>query len=332
MVAAQICIDHRGVVAEAAGERLGDHLALCHHHHPVADVADDVHVVFDEHHGHTLVAQRLDVFEQALGQRRVHPGHRFVEHDDLGIGHQRACHLQQLALATRQRTGVVVGLGVELEPLEQFVCALGGFGLLLAPRPRRQRLQHVLAALVASTEPHVVEYRQLRQRLGELEGTHHAVAGNPVRHNPSHVLAVERPATCVGLVEPGDQVEERGLARPVGADQSRDASALDLQMLHIDGFEATECPGDVVHRDDRVGFGRTRFGGDTGEELGTLSRAERLQLGKSGRGRLGHQRRGIHPDAGFGGRSGAVGTGGLCVTSVRHLAGPLACYRGFLAV
>ena len=38
-----------------------------------------------------------------LLQRRVHPGHRLVEHDQLRVDHQRAGHLQQLALAAGQR-------------------------------------------------------------------------------------------------------------------------------------------------------------------------------------------------------------------------------------
>ena len=68
----------------------------------------DVHVVLDEEHGHALVAQRLDVAQQRLRQRGVDAGHRLVEHDQLGLGHQRPRHLEQLALAAGQRAGVVV--------------------------------------------------------------------------------------------------------------------------------------------------------------------------------------------------------------------------------
>ena len=84
--------------------------------HPVGDVADHVHVVLDEQHGHAVLAQVLDVAEQRLGQRRVHAGHRLVEHDHLGLDHQRPGHLQQLALPAGQAAGEVLALGVELEP------------------------------------------------------------------------------------------------------------------------------------------------------------------------------------------------------------------------
>ena len=47
--------------------------------------------------------RRLDVAEQRLRERRVHAGHRLVEHDQLRVGHQRPGHLEQLALAAGQR-------------------------------------------------------------------------------------------------------------------------------------------------------------------------------------------------------------------------------------
>ena len=85
------------------------------HDDPVADLHHDVHVVLDEHDRTPLVAQRADVVEQRLHERRVHAGHRFVEHHELRVDHQRARHLEQLALATRHRARVVVALVEEPE-------------------------------------------------------------------------------------------------------------------------------------------------------------------------------------------------------------------------
>jgi hypothetical protein len=89
--------------------------ALGHDDDPVADVADHVHVVLDEQDGHPVLAQLLDVAEQRLRERRVHAGHRLVEHDHLGLDHEGARHLEQLALAAGHRAGEVVALLVELE-------------------------------------------------------------------------------------------------------------------------------------------------------------------------------------------------------------------------
>ena len=53
-------------------------------------------------------AQPLHVTEQRLGERRVHAGHRLVEHDHPRRGHHRPRHLEQLALTAGQRAGELV--------------------------------------------------------------------------------------------------------------------------------------------------------------------------------------------------------------------------------
>ena len=69
--------------------------------------------------------------EQRLGQRRVHPGHRLVEHDHLRVAHQGPRHLEQLALAAGEAAGVVVLLLEQLEAVEELL-GLGLDLLLLA--------------------------------------------------------------------------------------------------------------------------------------------------------------------------------------------------------
>ena len=82
------------------------------------------------------------------------------------------------------------------------------------------------------------------QRLGQLEGADHAQAGDLVRRRcRRHRLAVEVPRAGVGLVEPGEQVEERGLAGAVRSDQRGDPVALDLEVFDVDGEEAAERGG-----------------------------------------------------------------------------------------
>ena len=80
VVGTEVGVDHGVVGADLVGRALGDDPALAHHDHPVGDVVHDVHVVLHEHHRHPVVAQRLHVLEQRLGERRVHAGHRLVEH------------------------------------------------------------------------------------------------------------------------------------------------------------------------------------------------------------------------------------------------------------
>ena len=181
VVRAEVGVDDPLVVHDRVRRALGDDPALRHDDDPVGDVADHVHVVLDEQHGHAVLAQLLDVAEQRLRQRRVHAGHRLVEHDHLGVDHQRPGHLEQLALAAGQAAGEVVALGVELEPGQQVVGARGDLALLRSPERREERGEDVLAVLAGGAEPHVLDDRELGQRLGELEGADHAEPGDLVR-------------------------------------------------------------------------------------------------------------------------------------------------------
>ena len=263
---------------------LGHDPALGHHHDPVGDVPDDVHVVLDEQHGHALVAQALDVTEQRLGQRRVHAGHRLVEHDHLRVAHQRPRHLQQLALAAGERAGVVRALLQQLEPVEQLLGLRLDLLLLAAPERAEQGLGEVLAGLVLRAQHHVLHHRHPAQRLGELEGADHAGLGHAGGRGLVERAAVEGPVRAlpaeVGPVEAGDQVEERRLAGAVGPDQRGDDAALDLEVVDVDGGHAAELAHDRVDLEDRVRLGGPGLRVDAGHQALRAAGSDRSPFGR----------------------------------------------------
>ena len=267
VVRAEVGVDHALVAHHGLGGPLGDDLALGHHDDPVGDVAHHVHVVLDEEHGAAVVPQRLHVTEQRLLERGVHPGHRLVEHHQLRVGHQRAGHLEELALAAGELPGEVLALLDQQEPLEQGVGALGVVGLLAVPHRLEHGAEKRLAPLAGRADPHVLDDRELREHLGQLEGADHAHPGDLVRRDLVQARAVERPVAAVGAVEPGEQVEEGGLAGAVRPDQRGDHAALDLHVLHVDRGQAAEAAGDVVGDHDRVGLRRARLVGHVREHL-----------------------------------------------------------------
>ena len=54
------------------------------------------------------------------------------------------------------------------------------------------------------------------------------------------LLAVEHDRAFVGRFHPGHQVEERGLACPIGADDADHLSLVDIDVQPVDGVEAPE--------------------------------------------------------------------------------------------
>ena len=94
--------------------------------------------------------------------------------------------------------------------------------------------------LALGAELHVLDHGEQAERLGQLEGAHLAHARDLERRDARERRAVEDPGAGVGLVEAGQQVEQRGLAGAVRADQGRDGAARDLEVLDVDGGEAAE--------------------------------------------------------------------------------------------
>ena len=184
-----------------------------------------------------------------------------------GSNHQRPGHLEQLALASGQAAGEVLALGVEFEVRKQFLGTDRIRCLLRSPQAWDQTGEEVLALLLRRPEEHVLHDSHLGQGLGQLEGPHHAGACHLVRRHARQLASVEVPLTLIGTIEPGEEVEEGGLACTVGSDQRGDRAALQLEVLHIDGLQPTELSFDAVGDQDRVRLLRAGLVGDPRERL-----------------------------------------------------------------
>src|SRR5687767_11823999 len=99
-----------GVDAEAdagggkrGGRAVEGHPALAQHDHPIEVVGDGTQLVRDEQDGRAVVGDEVDqrVAEAAL-RLGVHPRHGLVEHEEVGLGHQRLGDERALLLPARQ--------------------------------------------------------------------------------------------------------------------------------------------------------------------------------------------------------------------------------------
>ena len=110
-------------------------------------------------------------------------------------------------------------------------------------RSRARRPDAMRPALVGEDgDLHVLEHGQAREDVGALEGARQAEPADRVRRPPGDVAAAEIDAAGVRDQVPGDHVEQRGLARAVGADDRRDLAGLHTQAHSAQGLEAAEGP------------------------------------------------------------------------------------------
>ena len=180
------------------------------------------------------------MLQQRLREGRVHARGGLVEHDEARVGHERARHLQQLALAAGERARLLRGHVRDAELVQQLPRARLHARLLAAPAPAQERAFEPLPALRLRGHGHVLQHRQPRERLRQLEGADHAQPRDAVGRAPVEPPPVQPPRPPVGLVEAREQVEERRLARPIRPDDGGDRPALDLEVVDVDRADAAE--------------------------------------------------------------------------------------------
>src|SRR5690606_23833754 len=84
------------------------------------------------------------------------------------------------------------------------------------------------------------------EQVGHLEGARQAEAGAPVRREPRHVSPEELDGAARRAHLPGDEPEQRGLARPVRANHGESLALLDGERYVVDRGHATERAHDVT--------------------------------------------------------------------------------------
>src|SRR3954469_2047627 len=125
----EIGLDHLRIALHFRGPTFRDLLAVVEHHHPIADIHHQAHVVLDQQHRNALCTDRLDQPAQRERLRRVHSGGRLVQREELRFGGEGARHLEATLVSVGQASRRIVGAAADADELEQLQCAPLGFAL-----------------------------------------------------------------------------------------------------------------------------------------------------------------------------------------------------------
>ena len=102
---------------------------------------------------------------------------------------------------------------------------------------------------------HVVEQAHAPEELPRLEGPRQTESADLVRGTarraPRGARAREEDRARIGPVEAGQTVEERRLARAVGADQTHDLAGRDHEIHPVDRDQPAESLGEAPHGEER---------------------------------------------------------------------------------
>src|SRR5215218_6434229 len=221
------------MLVEIAGRaRLLD-LSVVDHDDLLGDVHGLLLVVGDEDRRHVdLVVEAAEPRAQLLADLCVERAERLVQQQDLRLDRKRPGERHPLALAARELRRVAVGEPLKVDELQQLDDPVGDVRLraLLDGQAEGDVLRHghVLEGRVmlkAETDPAIL-HRRLR-----------------------HVSAGDQDAAGVELLEPGDRAQQRGLARPAGAEQGRQRTVANLNRDIIKRDEVAELLGCVLDDD-----------------------------------------------------------------------------------
>jgi hypothetical protein len=191
-----------------------------------------------------LVVQAAQPAAQLLAHLGVEGAEGLVEQQHARLDGQGAGEGHALALAARDLVREAPGEALELHEAQQLAHALRD-GLALRARGPRPHAQ---------AEGHVLEHGHVAEEGVVLEDEAHAAVREALAGD---VLAVEQdgPAARVGLLEAGDDAQQRGLARARGP-QQRDQAAgghREAHLLQRAVAAEAEALADVAHLDAHAG-------------------------------------------------------------------------------
>ena len=172
--------------------------------------------------------ERLAIGEQLGALVLRHAGGRLVEQQHARPRGERERDLEQALLAIGQlaRQSMEILLQIQGSQNRGGLVDLGSEARQAAPPGVRMPLA------LEHRERDRLERAELREERVDLEGPREAAPHPRLRLEARDVLAVEHDLPGVGLEHAGDQVDERGLAGAVGADQGM-ANALRQREVDV---------------------------------------------------------------------------------------------------
>ena len=251
---AEIGVDHLLVALDLVGRAVGDLAAVFEHDHAVGQVHHHAHVVLDQRDGGAeLLVHVEDEARHVLLLLEVHAGHRLVEQQQLRLHRERAAELDALLQAVGQPADRDLADVLDLEEVDDLLDLAAVLDLLGERRAEAEDLPEEAAVHLQGAAGHdVVERRHAAEQRDVLEGARDAAARRLVGPHLRARLALEGDAAFLRMVEAVDDVEHRGLAGAVRADDGADLALADVERHVGERLHAAERERHVLDRQQRL--------------------------------------------------------------------------------
>ena len=198
--------------------------------------------MLDEENGNLeRITNFTDIFHQLCRFRGVHTGGRLVQQQQRGVGGQRPDNLQTALCTVRQGTGLDVCDVLHVEQAQKLQRPLVG-NLFFFPEAgeAENAADHAVLHLGIHGGGDIFLYGQVVKQANILEGTGDT---RPIHLRGGHIVgipAIQQNCAVSGLVNLGQQIENRGLTSTVGADETGNLRAADHEVEIVHGLQAAE--------------------------------------------------------------------------------------------
>ena len=238
-------------MVNSLGRGRDDVAAVAEDRRDVAQLEHLVEAMAHEQHRHAASAQAPHDREQPLDLVRGERRGRLVEDEHAGFDRQRLRDLDELLIGHRQATDRRTGVEMDVELLEQRVGSASRRAPVEDPEPSRRGV----------ADEDVLGDGQVREEsrlLVDDRDTERPGVGGPV---DLRRLPVQKDRPAVGLVDAGQDLDQRALAGTVLADQGVDLAGQESERDVVEGLcrrEALRDPAQLRARRDRHRLGRGR--------------------------------------------------------------------------
>ncbi len=220
----------------AAGSPILEDRSLVQEGDPMCHVAGEPHLVGRDHHRHALFGELADRVEHLRDEHRVERARHLVQEEDVRLHRKRPHDRDALLLAPGKPIGVLVGLVLEAEPLEE-----PSRPVLSIPLPHAEHL--------GRRQGHVAQDRHVGEEVEGLEDDPDPPAdGVDVDVPVGNLSPFDPDATLVDVLEQVDAPQEGRLPGATRTDQTDDLVVRDLEVdpaQHLQVIEGLPEPLDT---------------------------------------------------------------------------------------
>src|ERR1700733_3857609 len=235
---AEISLDDAAVAGDDFRFAFDDDGAMVENEEAVDQADHGLHGVLDDGDGHAVAGEPLNHGDDLVGLVMSEAGQGFVKQQDARLPGERAGQFHQPQFLGREFAGDTPGDIRQADPGNRFCCQLPGFNVRSGPD--------------VSADYHIVGYRHPPERTHDLEGSADTRFAEFVRLAVRHVAAVNENFAPIRPQEAVEQIEHRGLAGAVGADNSEDLVSPQFEADIPDGLQPTESTRQVADLENHV--------------------------------------------------------------------------------